>query len=117
MLEVVRRLLTIECDVVACVTDGVAALETTLQTVPDVVVLDVNMPKMDGLKVCRELSTTAPHIRVVVLTAMVDADMELRALAAGASAFLHKSELLTRLRPIIRSVIAAPPGNPAAAAS
>lgn len=70
--------------------DGAAALRSADEQIPDLVVLDVMMPGLDGFEVCRMLKKSYPEIRIVMLTALAgDEDRDI-ALAAGADAFLTK---------------------------
>lgn len=70
--------------------DGPTALQEVEAELPDLVLLDVMMPGMDGFEVCRRLRHVHPHLRIVILTARVGRDEEAVALAAGADAFLAK---------------------------
>ena len=86
----ITRLLSLECDVVGSVADGALLLEETQRLRPDVVLLDVNLPNVNGLAACREITETSPDIKVIVFTAVLDPATEDRAIAAGASAFVSK---------------------------
>lgn len=70
--------------------DGPTALQEVEDDLPDLVLLDVMMPGMDGFEVCRRLRSVHPHLQIVILTARVGRDQEAAALAAGADAFLAK---------------------------
>src|SRR5215831_1905531 len=75
--------------------DGLQGLRLIHSQLPDMIILDVNMPKMDGYQMCLRLkrdSTTA-HIPVVMLTAMVTAEATLRGLEVGANDFIAKDTL------------------------
>ena len=88
-----RLLVDSESDmsVIGEASNGQEAVALTAQLHPDVVLMDVNMPTMNGLEALRELSTRMPQSRIVVLT-MVDLDSYLyEALRAGASGFLLKN--------------------------
>jgi DNA-binding NarL/FixJ family response regulator len=91
MVKAVSRLLTVDCDVVGSVADGEALLEAAARLQPDVVVLDVNLPKVHGLEACRRVLAAHPAIKVVVFTATIDAEIRGQFLAAGASAFVTKT--------------------------
>ena len=99
--KAVRRLLTLECDVVGGVADGSALLETAQRLRPDVVVLDLNLPNVHGLEVCRQIMQANPEMKVIVFTAMEDPEVKERAFAAGAAAFVSKlghGDLLSVIR-------------------
>lgn len=70
--------------------DGDTALAGILDTSPDIALLDLRMPGLDGLEVCERLRTRAPDIAVVILTAFDDDTTPARAATAGASAYLGK---------------------------
>ncbi len=90
--EMIRRLVraVLEADEfeVAEARDGQTALKLASETQPAVVVLDVMMPGIDGVEVCRRLDHD--QVRVVVLTARDDPKLETEARAAGADAFMTK---------------------------
>lgn len=90
--EMIRRLVraVLEADEfeVAEARDGQTALQLASETQPAVVVLDVMMPGLDGVEVCRRLDHQ--EVKVVVLTARDDPKLEAEARAAGADAFMTK---------------------------
>ena len=90
MVKAVSRLLAPDCEIVGSVADGSALLETAERLQPDVIVLDVNLPNVDSLEACREMTRVNPGIKVIVFTAMDDADASQAFYAAGASAFVSK---------------------------
>ena len=79
-------------DVVGEAADGPAALSDILRLQPDVALVDIRMPGLDGLEVCRRLRTngSAPHTRVVLITAAPDRALTAAAADAGAVALLAK---------------------------
>jgi len=91
MVKAVSRLLTLDCDVVGSVADGSALLEAAAELQPDVIVLDVNLPKIHGLEACRLVMRANPKVRIVVFTATIDPDIRQQFLEAGASAFVSKT--------------------------
>jgi len=90
-------------DVVGIANDGIEGVAVALEMEPDVVVIDMRMPGLDGLAATAQLKQNRPAMRVVVLTAYDDASLRKSALAAGADAFVVKgtasSYLLDSLRP------------------
>jgi DNA-binding NarL/FixJ family response regulator len=84
------RLLRASCDVVASVSDGRAAIEAVDALRPDVLVVDLMMPDLDGLEVCRQVKQASPETHVVIVTASDDTEVEHVALQDGASAFVPK---------------------------
>jgi DNA-binding NarL/FixJ family response regulator len=87
-----RMRLAAELDilVVGEAADGASALDLIPALDPDVVLMDLELPCLDGLATTQALQALAPNITVIVLTIHDDADMEARARAAGASAFITK---------------------------
>jgi DNA-binding NarL/FixJ family response regulator len=69
---------------------GRAAVEAARRLAPDVVLMDVRMPDLDGIAATRELASTAPSVRVLILTTFEQDDYVFGALRAGASGFLVK---------------------------
>ena len=86
--RVVRAVLEVDDLEVVEATDGASALDLALSSRPAVVVLDVMMPGLDGVEVCRRLDHE--QVKVVVLTAGDDPDLEGRCREAGADAFVTK---------------------------
>jgi DNA-binding NarL/FixJ family response regulator len=84
-------LVSADCDVVGIVSDGgeVAAAASRLQ--PVVVVVDLNLPTVNGLDVCRQLAGSGVQAKAIVITAMADDAFEEEALQAGAAAFFAKA--------------------------
>jgi len=93
---------------VALANSGAEALATAAEWMPDVVLLDVMMPGLDGYEVCRRLKAApaTAHIPVVMITALVDPAERVRGLDAGADDFLSKpvddATLFARLRALLR---------------
>lgn len=77
-------------DVVAEATDGVDAVERAGQTRPDLVLLDVSMPRMDGLEAAVEIRRTLPDTKIVMFSAFSAERMGERAILAGADVYLEK---------------------------
>jgi DNA-binding NarL/FixJ family response regulator len=77
-------------EVVGEAADGRAAVQETIKLAPDVVLMDVRMPELDGISATRELLATSPDVKVAVLTTFEQDDYVFGALSAGASGFLLK---------------------------
>jgi DNA-binding NarL/FixJ family response regulator len=77
-------------EVVGEAADGRAAIESAGRLEPDVVLMDVRMPEMDGITATREVLASSPDVRVVIVTTFEEDDYVFGALAAGASGFLLK---------------------------
>jgi signal transduction histidine kinase len=87
--------------------DGLQALEKALHFSPDIILLDMMMPEMDGLEVCRELRKreTTMNIPVILLTARADEETKFNALEIGANDFLAKPFSSTELQARIKNLI------------
>jgi two-component system response regulator DegU len=77
-------------NIVGQASDGVQALELALQHRPDVVLMDVTMPEMDGVDACRAVREQLPNTHVVMLTMHADHEVLASAIRAGASGYLVK---------------------------
>ncbi len=106
--ELLRRMLMKQGYEVAVVNDGLAALQAVDEFKPHVVLLDVNMPGMSGIDVCRRLKQAlATRLTpVVIVTGMAQRERRIEGLEAGADEFLSKpvdgQELLARVRSLVR---------------
>jgi DNA-binding NarL/FixJ family response regulator len=84
--------------------DGVSALKVSREERPDVVLLDVNLPEINGLQVARHLKSENSHIGVIVLTAYHDSQQVLHTMRAGAAAYCPKDITPDKLVETIRDV-------------
>jgi CheY-like chemotaxis protein len=103
VVKALGRLLSITCDVVGVIADGREVADAAARLQPVVIVVDVNLPKVSGLEVCRQITQNNPRVKVVVITGMADDAIRDEALAAGASAFFDKfaaNELVVAIRRI-----------------
>ena len=106
VLEAFRRLLESCCDVLATVPNGHDAVDAAGRLRPDVLVLDLMMPDLDGLEVCRRVKRVAPEIAVVIVTAFDDAHVRTVAAEVGASAFVPKHSAATTLEHTVQRIFA-----------
>ena len=97
------------------VADGAAALAAIAERRPDVLILDIMMPEMDGLAVCRTIRRTDAHLPILMLTARILDEQKVEGLSAGADDYLTKpfsiAELLARIAALLRRALL--PANPA----
>ena len=104
--ESLRRSLSFNGYTVDLAEDGVEALDAIANERPDALVLDVMMPRLDGLEVCRQLRSTGDDLPILVLTARDSVSERVAGLDAGADDYLPKpfalEELLARLRALLR---------------
>lgn len=116
------RALTLEGYDVHAVTNGAQALDALHDSSPELVLLDVSMPHVDGLTVCRVLRSEGSQVPVLMLTARTETSDRVAGLDAGADDYLPKpfdlDELFARMRALLRRVQPAAPvtgGTPDAA--
>ena len=105
VLARVRSVLDDEFEIVGAVTNGHDAVKEVQRLDPDVLVIDISMPILDGLQAVAQLRTTNPRTRVVLLTVHEDQDFVAAAFSAGASAYVTKSHVTTDLVPAIREAL------------
>ena len=92
-------------DVVAETDNGVAALQLTRQHLPDIVVLDIGIPKLDGLEVITRMTAFSPGSKVLVLTSQAPVNFSMRCMQAGAAGYVCKQQELTELLSAIKAVL------------
>ncbi|MFI7010444.1 response regulator transcription factor [Streptomyces sp. NPDC050145] len=111
-----ERALTLEGYAVTAVADGVQALAAAHRARPDVLVLDVMMPGIDGLQVCRVLRAEGDPTPILMLTALVETPDRIAGLDAGADDYVVKpfdvEEVFARLRALLRRTAPAPEPEP-----
>ena len=106
MLDSLVRLLSREFDVVGTVTDGLAAVEEAEHLDPDLLVLDIAMPGLNGIAAASRLKEHGSKAKVVFVTNMRDREFVQESLALGDVGFVVKDRLVFDLLPAIRQVLA-----------
>jgi DNA-binding NarL/FixJ family response regulator len=104
VLEGVARILEEHFDIVGKVEDGRALIDAAKQLKPDVVVLDISMPLLNGFEAARQLSKLVPASKLIFLTMHADATYANEAFEAGASGYLLKRSAASELTKAIRTV-------------
>jgi DNA-binding NarL/FixJ family response regulator len=106
LLGAFEKLLSGECEIVGQVGDGRALVAAAESLKPDLIVLDISMPLLNGLEAARQIKQKLRNVKLVFLTMNEDADLAAEAFKAGASAYLLKrsvaSELLTAIREVMQ---------------
>ena len=74
--KAVCRVLALDCEVVGTVADGSAVLEAAQRLQPDVIVVDFNLPHLNGLEACRQITQMNPEAKVIVFSANDDPDVQ-----------------------------------------
>ena len=107
LVEAFRKFLEPYYDVVATVADGRSLLEIAPQVKPDVIVVDIGMPLMNGLEAGLRLKQKMPNVKLIFLTMNDDPDLAVEAMRCGGSGYLLKhsaaDELLQAIRMALKS--------------
>jgi DNA-binding NarL/FixJ family response regulator len=105
LLGAFEKLLSDDCDIVAQVSDGRALVAAADRLKPDIVVLDISMPLLNGLEAARQIKHNLRTVKLIFVTMNEDTDLAAEAFRAGASAYVLKqsatSELLTAIREVM----------------
>lgn len=105
LLDALTKLLEPLYHVVGAVTDGRALIEQACKLLPDVLLLDIAMPRLNGLDACQQIKALIPNARIIFLTMNEDADTAAEAIRRGASGYVIKksagSELFRALQTVM----------------
>jgi len=104
-LATVVRHLEPHYDVVGTVSNGQALVDEAVRLAPDLVVLDISMPVLNGIDAARKLKASGSRATIVFLTVHADPDYVRAALGVGASGYVLKSELASDLLPCLRDAV------------
>ena len=102
---VARALLDVlqpHCDVVSVISDGGEVVDEATRLQPVISVVDVNMPNVNGLDICRLVRAATPDAKVIVISGMMDDSIVEEALAAGASDCINKARAASQLLVAVR---------------
>ncbi|HEY0162619.1 MAG TPA: response regulator transcription factor [Edaphobacter sp.] len=105
MLEGLCRLLSNDFDICGTAANGRILVEEAMRLRPDLIVLDVGMPELNGIEAARQLHTHLPETHLVFVTQQLDADYLRAAFQAGARAYVAKQSASTELLEAIRLVL------------
>ena len=97
LLDAFQRLLEPECDIVGTASDGHALIELAIQTNPEIIILDIAMPRLNGIEAAAQIRRKLPEVKIIFLTVNQDPDVAAEAIRLGASAFLLKSSASAEL--------------------
>lgn len=102
--ENIRRMLTFEpsVEVVGTAKSGREAIDRAVELQPDVVIMDINMPDMDGITATEEIRKKIPHIQIVILSVQSDPSYMRRAMLAGARDYLTKPPMIEELAAAVK---------------
>ena len=93
-------------EVIAEAGDGEEAIRLALETIPDVVIMDISMPKINGLEATKRIKEKCPEVAVLILTAYTDIEYIIGLVEAGAAGYLTKNIFGEEIAQAIRSVVA-----------
>lgn len=105
VLAGLRRLVEEQCEVVGTVEDGRALVEAAQKLRPDLILLDISMPLLNGLDAARQLVKLVPECKLIFLTMQSSPTYATEAFKAGASGYLLKRSAVTELRQAIQTVL------------
>jgi DNA-binding NarL/FixJ family response regulator len=105
LLDALKKVLEPRCEVVGTVGDGRALLEAAAKLQPEIIVLDIAMPQLNGLDAARRLKIMLPKTKLIVMTMNEEPDLVGEAFRAGASAFLLKQAAAFELLDAIEKVL------------
>ena len=105
LLGAFEKLLADECEVVGQVSDGRALVAAAEQLKPDLVILDISMPLLNGLDAGRQIKQKLRNTKLIFLTMNEDADLAAEAFRAGASGYLLKRSAVSELMTAVREVM------------
>jgi DNA-binding NarL/FixJ family response regulator len=93
-----------DCQVVAQASDGVTTVDLAMKTQPDVVVVDISMPKLNGIEVVRRLTKELESTRILVLTMHAEEEYVMHVVRAGAAGFLLKDSASAEMLAAVRAL-------------
>ncbi|MEY4527016.1 MAG: hypothetical protein RL768_735 [Nitrospirota bacterium] len=105
VLEGFRRLLEAQCELLSTVGDGQALLKAVAQQHPDIVILDISMPVMNGIEAARALKSQFPSVKLLFVTMHADPAYIRAAFQAGASGYILKQSLGDELTQALHAVL------------
>ena len=105
LLEKVAHLLESEFEILATVENGQRLLKAALELDPDLIVLDISMPVLNGIEAARRLKESHSRAKVIFLTVHEDAAFVTAAAVAGALGYVLKHRLISDLIPAVREVL------------
>jgi DNA-binding NarL/FixJ family response regulator len=105
ILAGLRKLVEAECEVVGTVEDGRALVAEARKLRPDLILLDISMPLLNGLEAARQLHSLAPESKLIFLTMHASPTYATEAFQAGASGYLLKRSAVSELSLAIKSVL------------
>jgi len=103
--EILKQILCAEFEVVGAVEDGASLLRAVEELSPDVIVVDVSMPEIDGFSVLQQLKSKGFDVKVILITAFHEPSFAKIALERGASGYVSKYAAFEELIPAVRAAL------------
>jgi DNA-binding NarL/FixJ family response regulator len=108
-LEDVSKLIARDYEIVGVATDGERGLSAVMRVHPDVVILDISLPRMDGIAAAREIRKTGLNCKILFLTVHEEEEFKEGAFRAGADGYVYKSQMTTDILKALHEVLAGRP--------
>ena len=105
-LERIAKIIAKDFEIVAVASDGQRGVDASLKTPPDILLLDISMPGLDGFEVAREIRSRGLKSKVVFVTVHEEPDFMESAMHSGADGYVFKSRLDSDLRLALKTVVA-----------
>jgi DNA-binding NarL/FixJ family response regulator len=105
VLEGFKKLLEEQCDLVGSVEDGRALVEAAVKLQPELVILDISMPRLNGIEAAKKLKKQLPGVKLIFVTMHADSAYVNEAFKAGASGYLLKRSAATELVQAVQSAM------------
>ncbi len=105
VLEGFKKLLEEQCELVGSAEDGRALLEVAIELQPDLVILDISMPRLNGIEAAKKLTKLLPGVKLIFVTMHTDTAYVNEAFKAGASGYLLKCSAATELIQAVQAVM------------
>jgi DNA-binding NarL/FixJ family response regulator len=105
LLDAFQRLLESQCEIVGTASNGRELIEIALKTNPEIIILDISMPELNGIDACAQLRRKLPDVKFIFLTVNEDPDLVAEAIGLGALAFLLKSSASAELTLALESAL------------
>ena len=103
--EALKRILSTEFEVVGAVEDGLALLHAVAELAPDVIVVDISMPELDGFSALQRLRSKGSNVKAILMSMYHEPALVSVALELGASGFVLKHSAYDELLPAVRAAL------------